>query len=343
MNSTRRPPSKADIFDVAKVAGVSTSTVSRSFNHPHLLKASTKKRIDDAVKKLGYIRNRAAQAMHGKRSGTIGLIVPTIDHAIFAEVIQSFSDGIDEGGFALLLAPHNYDLDREYELLRKLLEHRVDGVTLIGLEHSQETYQLIAEQRIPAVALWNFSTTSQISCVGAENRAAGAMAAEHLLDLGHRDIALVFPETKGNDRARDRLNGAINTLRAAGVNVPDHWRISSRYSISHAKRVTIELLNMASPPSALLCGNDVIAQGAIYAAQNVGLGVPDDLSIIGIGDFKGSGELEPALSTVRIPAQRIGQVAAELIQRMIAEESEEIFRTKFGLECLHRETTREFR
>lgn len=338
----RHPPAKADIFAVAKAAGVSISTVSRSFNHPHLLKASTKKRIDSAVKKTGYIRNRAAQAMHGKRSGTIGLIVPTIDHTIFAEVIQSFSDGIDEGGFALLLAPHNYDLDREYDLLRKLLEHRVDGVTLIGLEHAEATYQLIAEQGIPAVALWNYSDTSKISCVGADNRAAGAMAAEHLLELGHRDIALIFPEPDGNDRARDRLEGAIETLQAAGVDVPDHWRMNARYSIAHAKRVSIELLNKPSRPSALLCGNDVIAQGAIYGAQNIGLGVPENLSIIGIGDFKGSGALEPALTTIRIPAQRIGHVAAELLQKIIAEESEEVFRTRFGLECLDRETTSMF-
>ena len=123
---------RIDIIAVAKRAGVSISTVSRSFNHPDLVKPATRKRIDDAVRALGYIRNRAAQTMHGKRSGTIGLIVPTIDHTIFAEVIQVFSDTIAAHGFSLILATHGYDLQKEYQLLRKLLEHRVDGVALVG-------------------------------------------------------------------------------------------------------------------------------------------------------------------------------------------------------------------
>ena len=92
---------KIDIVAVAKAAGVSISTVSRSFNHPDLVKAPTRKKIERAVQKLGYIRNRAAQVMHGRRSGTIGLIVPTIDHAIFAEVTQAFSDATDEAGFTI--------------------------------------------------------------------------------------------------------------------------------------------------------------------------------------------------------------------------------------------------
>ena len=109
---------KADIIAVAKAARVSASTVSRSFNHPDLVKASTRKKIDNAVRRLGYIRNRAAQTIHGIRSGTVGLIVPTVDHAIFAELIQSFSEAIEELGFTILLASHGYDLQREYVLTR---------------------------------------------------------------------------------------------------------------------------------------------------------------------------------------------------------------------------------
>jgi len=110
---------KADIVAVAKAARVSISTVSRSFNHPELVKAGTRKKIDAAVRKLGYIRNRAAQTIHGIRSGTVGLIVPTVDHTIFAELIQSFSDQIEAQGFTILLASHGYDLEREYALVRK--------------------------------------------------------------------------------------------------------------------------------------------------------------------------------------------------------------------------------
>ncbi|EBA04950.1 MAG: LacI family DNA-binding transcriptional regulator [Paracoccaceae bacterium] len=314
----KKQNTKADIVDVARAAKVSASTVSRSFNHPNLVNPATRKKIDRAVKKLGYIRNRAAQAMHGKRSGTIGLIVPTIDHAIFAEVVQSFSEVLEATGFTILMASHGFDLDREYQVLRKLLEHRVDGVALIGLNHTEDTFQLLEQQEIPAVAIWNYSDQSRISCVGADNHLAGQLAAQHLLALGHQDIGLIFPATDGNDRALGRMNGAVETLAAAGISVPDEWRFEAPYDIGRAKKVCLEMFQHPHRPKALLCGNDVIAQGAIFAAQSEGLNVPQDMSIIGVGDFKGSAEIEPALSTIRIPAKNIGRISGELIVDLVA-------------------------
>lgn len=335
----RNQNTKADIVAVAKAARVSISTVSRSFNHPDLVKPATRKKIDRAVRRLGYIRNRAAQAMHGRRSGTIGLVVPTIDHAIFAEVIQSFSDELDAAGFTILMATHGFDLGREYAVLRKLLEHRVDGVALIGLDHSEATYQLIEQQGIPAIAVWNYDAASRIPCVGAENAQAGRMAAEHLVALGHRDIAVVFPETTDNDRARDRLTGALGVLAASGIEVPENWRSEAPYLIGEAKRVCAQILALPRRPTAILCGNDVIAQGAIYAAQAAGLTVPRDISIIGIGDFKGSGEIEPALTTIRIPAKSIGGIAGRQIVQSVAGETEGMVRERCDLRLLVRETT----
>lgn len=330
---------KPDIVAVAKAAGVSISTVSRSFNHPELLKPATRKKIDRAVQKLGYIRNRAAQVMHGRRSATIGLVVPTIDNAIFAELIQSFSDALDERDFTMLIASHGFDLDREYLMLRKLLEHRVDGLAVIGLEHSQATHQLIEQQGIPVVAIWNYSKDARLSCVGVENSDAGRQAARHLTDLGHRNIGLVFPNPAGNDRAHDRLRGALAELEQQGIEVPEEWRLQAPYSIAEAKRACVSLLETGKPPTAILCGNDIIAQGVLYAAQQLGLRVPDDLSVMGIGDFNGSGEIEPSLSTVRIPAKRIGTLAAEQITESIAGITEGISAIRCDLRVLARDST----
>jgi LacI family transcriptional regulator len=330
---------KADIIAVALAAGVSASTVSRSFNHPNLVNPATRKKIDRAVRRLGYIRNRAAQAMHGKRSGTVGLIVPTIDHAIFAELVQSFSEGMEAAGFTILMTSHGYDLEREYSVLRKLLEHRVDGVALIGLEHSDATYQLIEQQELPTLAIWNYDAASRVSCVGARNLDAGRMAAQHLLALGHRDIGMIFPEVAGNDRSRHRMVGAETALAAAGITVLQEWRRLSQYSIAEAKTVCSELLAAPTRPKALLCGNDVIAQGCIYAALQAGIAVPQDLSIIGIGDFKGSREMEPALSTVRIPARTIGARAATHMINLVAGEQPDLIREDFPPQLMTRAST----
>ncbi|WP_120502421.1 LacI family DNA-binding transcriptional regulator [Roseovarius sp. EL26] len=330
---------KPDIVDVAKAARVSISTVSRSFNHPDLVNPTTRRRVERAVIKLGYIRNRAAQVMHGKRSGTIGLVVPTIDNAIFAELIQSFTTELDACGFTMLIASHGFDLDREYAMLRKLLEHRVDGLAVIGLEHSDATHHLIEQQGIPIIAIWNYSENTNMSCVGVENTEAGRLAAHHLLSLGHRKISLVFPSTAGNDRAYDRFHGALNELRSKDVEVPENWILEAPYNIAEAKRACLSLLKENNIPTAILCGNDIIAQGALYAAQKLSIDVPADLSVMGIGDFKGSGEIEPGLSTIRIPAKNIGSLAAKHLTDEIADKHADLVKEKCELRIIERGST----
>lgn len=336
---TDKSKGNADIVAVANAARVSISTVSRSFNHPDLVAPATRRKIDRAVRKLGYIRNRAAQTMHGIRSATIGLVVPTIDNAIFAEVIQAFSDSVDAQGFTILVATHGYDLEREYAVLRKLLEHRVDGVALIGIDHSEETYNLIESQSVPAITIWNYDAESRLSCVGADNRLAGRLAAEHLLSLGHREIAVLFPPVEGNDRARARRDAALSVLQASCPELPASWTREARYSLSDGKEAVEVLLKASRRPTALLCGNDVLATGAIHAARRAGLDIPKDLSIIGIGDFKGSKEMEPPLSTVRLPAQTIGQIAGEKLMQSIVEDDRTVRRTSCAIHLLARGTT----
>lgn len=330
---------KADILDVAKAARVSASTVSRSFNHPELVKPSTRKKIDNAVRRLGYIRNRAAQTIHGIRSGTVGLIVPTVDHAIFAELIQSFSEAIEKFGFTILLATHGYNLQREYALTRKMLEHRVDGVALVGTEHIPETYELLQQQAIPTILLWNYSSQSIFPSVGSNNFEAGRLIGEYVASLGHESIALVFPPLVGNDRAENRLRGVKAALQDHGIFVPENMHFVTPYSVSAAKSVTAEILSKeTTQPTAIVCGNDVLAWGCLHAISKSGLSCPDDVSVAGIGDFKGSKEFDPPLTTVRIPAKKIGQSAAIHIASNITNPTSELNGQLFDPELVVRVT-----
>ena len=224
-------------------------------------------------------------------------------------------------------------------MLRKLMEHRVDGLALIGLEHSEATYQLIEQQRMPSVAIWNYSDDARLPCVGVQNSEAGRLAARHLLDLGHRKIGLVFPDPAGNDRARDRLHGALLELRRKRIKVPQEWQLEAPYSIADSKRSSLSLLRQSSRPSAILCGNDIIAQGVLFAAKHHGIAVPGELSIMGIGDFKGSGEIEPSLSTIRIPAKRIGALAAKQIADTVTGDHADTTATNYELQLVPRDST----
>ena len=153
------------------------------------------------------------------------------------------------------------------------------------------------------------------TCIGASNHQAAEIITGHVIEMGHRDICFMFPDTQFNDRARDRRSGALQTAANAGIVVPGHRFYECPYDLGEAKKLARSILSN-NRPSAVVCGNDIIAHGVIYAAQSIGLRVPDDVSVAGIGDFRGSGDMEPGLTTVRMPARRIGSMAADTIVTM---------------------------
>lgn len=307
----------ASIVDVARHAGVSPATVSRFLNTPDVVGTATRTRIESAIVALGYVRNRLAGSLHGQRTGAVGLVVPTIDNAIFSEMVEAFSTRLLDHDYTMLIASHGYDLDLEATLVRSLLERRVDALAVIGLDHTDIAFAPLAERNVPLLSLWNYDADAPYPCIGVDNTHAGWLVTRHLIDLGHRDIALLFGETAFNDRARARLDGAMLALHDAGIAPRPEWLEQCRYDVGEAKRILQGWLSGPTPPSALVAGNDIIAQGAIYAAQSLGCPVPRDLSVVGIGDFRSSAHIEPALTTVRIPARRIGRAAADEIVKLV--------------------------
>ncbi|MEP3279897.1 MAG: LacI family DNA-binding transcriptional regulator [Stappiaceae bacterium] len=312
---TRSRKGAPGIVEVAARAGVSPATVSRFFNDPDVVRPPTKKRIEQAAAELGYIRDRMASAMHNRFSGTIGLIVPTIDNAIFAEMVDAFSSQLLTHDRTMLIAAHGYDLQREVGIVRSLLERRIDGIALVGLDHDAVPLNMLAQRDVPVISIWNFSETSAIPCIGADNFEAGRLVTDHLIERGHSDICFIFAETETNDRARARKAGALHAVTSSGSSVPDHRIFTCPYNIGAAKELAAQILE-ADRPSAVVCGNDVISHGVLYACQKLKVDVPGALSIVGIGDFRGSADMEPGLTTVRLPARQIGALAADALVGM---------------------------
>ena len=300
------------IADVAARAGVSIATVSRAFGSPDLVRPSTRERIERAAEHLGYLRDRLSGSLQNRFSGTVGMVLPTIDNAIFAEMIEAFSTHLNELSRTMLLATHGYDLSFEVAIVRALLKRRIDGVVLIGLDHHEVPLAMLRERRVPMISVWNFRADAALPCIGADNQAAGAAVTRHLIGLGHQDIGFLFPETGSNDRARDRMTGALTEAAAAGLSVAPERIGHCPYDVGAAKRLAENLLS-TDPPTAFVCGNDIIAHGVVYACHAHGVAVPEHLSVVGIGDFRGSAHMEPGLTTVRIPARRIGALAADAI------------------------------
>lgn len=312
---TRSRKGAPGIVEVAARAGVSPATVSRYFNAPDVVKGPTRKRIEAAANDLGYIRDRMAGSMHNRFSGTIGLIVPTIDNAIFAEMIEAFSTELLQHDRTMLIAAHGYDLIREVAIIRSLLERRIDGIALVGLDHESVPLNMLKQRDVPVITIWNYSKNSALPCIGADNFEAGRMVSDHLLALGHSDISFIFADSTGNDRARARREGAIAAARAKGLVISDERIHVCAYDVGEAKQLAKHILS-TDRPSAIVCGNDIISHGVVFACQAMGLSIPEDISIVGIGDFRGSAEMEPGLTTVRLPAKQIGSLAASTLVAM---------------------------
>jgi hypothetical protein len=200
-----RRPVRPTLHDVARHAKVSVATVSRALSRPELVNVETQQRIREVAGWLGYLPDAAGRALVSGSSRTVGIVVPTLDAAIFSRAIHGLQRRLAEAGYQLLVAAHDYSLAAEASAVRAMLAHRVDSLVLVGTDRAEETRALLRAADLPVVVIWSFD--DDFPCIGFDNEAAGRLAAEHLLDLGHRRIAMISGITAQNDRARLRLAG----------------------------------------------------------------------------------------------------------------------------------------
>ncbi len=329
---------KAKLDDVARVAGVSLATASRALSTPHLLKPATLIRVRDAARLLGYLPHGAARALASRRTHTIGAVVPTLDNAIFASSTQALQRELGEHGYQLLLGSHEYDPEREVQVTRALLERGVDGLVLVGTDHSPELYQLLVGFRSPYVLTWTLDESGHHHSVGFNNREAAARVAQYLYKLGHRELAMISGFTAHNDRARDRIIGVREALIAHGIELGSQRVVETSFSVQSGREALVAVLQSAPRPTAVICGNDVLAQGVLIEALALGIEVPRALSITGFDDMELVAHTPPGLTTVRIPTAEIGRRAAQhLLARLNGEKAE--MRTELAVELIVRGST----
>jgi LacI family transcriptional regulator len=301
------------IRDVARRARVSTATVSRALNRPQSVGAAMRSRVERAVEELGYVPHAAARTLTTRRSQTIGAIIPTIDNAIFAKGIQALNRHLGERGYHVLLATSEYDPEIEERQARNLVMRGVDGLIFMGDSHTRRMRAFLKERGMPYVNTGVYRPDGKEACVGFDNRAAAARATQHLIELGHRRVAMIAGIRHNNDRATDRVAGVSETLRAAGLLLPEEWILECRYEFSEAGQALRRLLALSPRPSAIVCGNDVLAIGALFEAQAAGVRVPADLSIMGFDDLELAQHVRPGLTTMRVPTDEMWRRAADYL------------------------------
>lgn len=305
--------SKPSIDDVARLAGVSTATVSRSLNEPHRVKRATLETVRNAVDELGYTPHFGGRALASNKTNTIGALIPTMDNAIFARGLQALQETLAQAGVTLLVATSGYDPIREAEQIRALLGRGVDGLLLIGTARPEKTYTLLKRHNVPIVIAWSFRLDSVHPCVGFDNCAAAVKVTDCVLDFGHRRIAMIAGISRGNDRAADRIEGVHRALSARGLVLATGHLIEAPYDLQDATSAMETLMALEPRPTAVICGNDVLAAGALMYAKRAGISVPTDVSVVGFDNIDLASVVDPPLTTLHVPHWRMGQTAAELL------------------------------
>ncbi|MWD25895.1 LacI family DNA-binding transcriptional regulator [Aquicoccus sp. SCR17] len=315
----RRSSTYAGVRDVARLAGVSTATVSRVFNRPESVSKDIRRKVLDAADTLTYIPHNGARALSSHRSQTLGVVIPTIQNSIFAEQVEHLQARGAELGYNLVVKLAGFDKDRELEQVRELLRNGVDGIMLIGADHRPELYRLLEARRIAFVNTSVCDPASPYPSVGFDNAGAMARMTRHLLSLGHRRIGVLAGDIEGSDRVRLRLDGIEQALAEEGLELPDHRLIFSSYSMADSRASCRELIRRDPNLTAIICHNDVQAFAAVLELQSLGISVPDQCSVTGFDDLEWARHLVPALTTVRVDWGRMARLATDALVAQLDE------------------------
>jgi len=303
------------IDDVAKLAGVSTATVSRALRGLPEVSDETRSRVLAAAAHLGYVASPSASRLAGGKTHAVAVVVPRITRWFFATAVEAAEEELHRAGYDLLL----YNLGGRERARRQLFQHgalhkRVDAVMLISTPLQPEDVDVVGGLGIPGVTVSSGTQVPGWSSVRIDDVEAGRSATGHLLALGHRRIAHISGDAADELAVTahiDRHRGYEEALRAAGVTPDPTLRVEAEFTVAGGARATEELLCRVDPPTAVFAACDEMAMGAIAVLRQAGLRVPEDVSVIGIDDHDLAGAV--GLTTVAQPAAEQGRLAAAML------------------------------
>jgi len=312
----------ARAVDVAVAAGVSTATVSRTFNAPDKVAPAVRDRVLAAAASLGWMPHAAGRALASNRTYIAGAVIPTLDDEIFAAQVGAMQATFAQEGITLFLGSSNYDQTQALAHVQAMLARGVEALSVVGEAHRPELFEAIAARRVPYVVTYSYRPDSPHPCIGFDNRKAFHRITRHLFELGHRIFGLIIQPVAGNDRVAARLAGVQQALAEEGLGLrPQHVR-EGPWSIAFGRESLRAIASAPHPrPTAVICGNDYLAIGAVIEARALGFDVPSGLSITGFDDVAMAAHIDPPLTTMRVPNAEIGRLAASFLLAQLAGEA----------------------
>ncbi|WP_158782234.1 DNA-binding transcriptional regulator CytR [Pantoea sp. BAV 3049] len=298
--------------DVAIKAGVSTATVSRALTNPEKVSAVTRQKVEDAVIAVGYSPHSMARNAKRNESRTILVIVPDICDPFFSEMIRGIEVVAADQGYLVLIGDCAHQNRQEQSFLNLMMTRQIDGMVLLGSQVPFET-GLEEQRNLPPMVMANeFAPELELPTVHIDNLTAAFEAVNHLLKLGHSRIACIAGP-HDMPLCQYRLQGYIQALRRNGIALDPHYIVRGDFTFDAGARAMKQLMALPTPPDALFCHSDIMALGAMSQAKNMGLRIPQDLSLIGFDDIELSRYSDPQLTTVAQPRFNIGREAMNLL------------------------------
>ena len=305
--------------DVARRAGVSVMTVSRVINGAGSVRPETRERVLRAISELSYYPNAAARALNRNRADVLEVLIPHEDYfyssEYFSELIFGIEKVVHNSDYNLIFNTYDPARGAEYAALYK--QRKVDGLLIVAPAEDDRTIQRLQEESVPFVLVNGRSAAGQALFVDVDNVAGASIAVEYLFDLGHRRIGTIT----GNLlvlNARHRLQGYVDFLSLRGVRSEEAYIYRGNWSERSGYEGFVHLMKSNTPPSAIFCSNDLMAIGALRAAADLGIAIPESVSIVGYDDIRLSSYVNPRLTTIHQPTDMVGKTAAEMLLQLLS-------------------------
>lgn len=299
--------------DVAREAGVATGTVSMVLNDNPLVAEATRAHVQKVMRDMGYVYDRSAALLRNKRSRIVGVSICDLVNPYYADVTAGLQIALEQLGRVLVLGHCAESVPRQLKFLETLREYNVEGLLLTPAVGTPKAHlQKVLEWGVPVVQITRYVSGIETDYVGNDNRLAARIAAEHLLGLGHRRIAYIGLN-RLTSTGKDRYDGFCQAMKAAGEKVPPERVVECPSTRENGFAAIATLFDAAEPPTGIVCFNDVLAFGAMLGLRRRGMEAGRECSVVGLDDVAESALWQPALTTVAIGRDQIGQVAGRLL------------------------------
>ena len=304
------------IKDVAKEAGVSITTVSHVINETRYVDPGTKQRVVDAMDKLGYLPNSIARSLRSGKTKTIGLIVPDASNPFFAEVSRRIEDIGYKQDYSVILCNSDNNPAKQKKYIKTLLEKQVDGMVFIAAGGKPNDLLPFSENKIPVVVADRDVPLELADVVLLDNKKAGYNATKHLIDLGHTRIACISGPLELSP-CKQRIEGYKCALDEYGLPFREEYITSGEFNFKSGNSAMSQLLKCSSRPTAVFALNDMMAIGAVYAMNEIGVRVPEDISIVGFDDIELVSIMTPPITTIAQPVDEMAHWIMDLLMNRI--------------------------